>query len=127
MSFWITEVKCKECSFTWGEQGGVIGTRSMYVGVDECPQCKATVDFKEYTGNPAPGSEKTEFDVILVSVKNDRRVGTIRALREMTGLSLNECLDMINKVPTTVISAIDKEECGRWKNAFDDVANLEIK
>jgi large subunit ribosomal protein L7/L12 len=52
--------------------------------------------------------EKTEFDVILESYPADKKMGVLKAVREITGLGLMDCKKAVEAVPFTV-----KENTGK--------------
>lgn len=54
-------------------------------------------------------SKITILDVILNDVEPDK-INVIRVIREYTGLSLKEALDLANNTPNVVKQAISKEE-----------------
>ena len=53
--------------------------------------------------------EKTEFDVVLESF-GDNKVAVIKAVREVTGLSLKEAKDAVESAPSTLKEGIAKDE-----------------
>ena len=64
---------------------------------------------------PAAASESTEFKVTLEEVPNDKKIGVIKVVREITGLGLKEAKDMVDGAPKTI-----KETCP--KAEADDIA-----
>jgi len=61
-------------------------------------------------GAPAAAvEEKTEFDVILTAV-GDNKVNVIKAVRELTGLGLKEAKDLVDGAPKPVKEAVAKAE-----------------
>ncbi len=53
--------------------------------------------------------EKTEFDVILTGA-GANKVGTIKIVRELTGLGLKEAKDLVDGAPKTVKEGISKAD-----------------
>jgi large subunit ribosomal protein L7/L12 len=53
--------------------------------------------------------EKTEFDVILTAV-GDNKVNVIKAVRELTGLGLKEAKDLVDGAPKPVKEAVAKAD-----------------
>jgi large subunit ribosomal protein L7/L12 len=47
----------------------------------------------------APAAESTEFKVILESSSDDKKIGVIKAVREITGLGLKEAKDLVEGAP----------------------------
>ena len=64
--------------------------------------------------------EKTEFDVILVSVPADKKIAVIKALREILVLGLLECKQMIEALPKTLKEAISSDDAERIKQTLMD-------
>jgi large subunit ribosomal protein L7/L12 len=60
-------------------------------------------------GPAAVVEEKTEFDVILTAV-GDNKVNVIKAVRELTGLGLKEAKDLVDGAPKPVKEAVAKAE-----------------
>lgn len=57
---------------------------------------------------PAAASESTEFKVTLEEVPNDKKIGVIKAVREITGLGLKEAKDLVDGAPKVL-----KETCAK--------------
>src|SRR5690348_1360000 len=47
----------------------------------------------------APAAESTEFKVILEVSPDDKKIGVIKAVREITGLGLKEAKDLVDGAP----------------------------
>jgi large subunit ribosomal protein L7/L12 len=60
-------------------------------------------------GAAAVAEEQTEFDVILKSA-GANKVGTIKAVREITGLGLKEAKDLVDGAPKPVKEAVSKAD-----------------
>ena len=60
-------------------------------------------------GGAAPAEEKSEFDVVLSAV-GDQKVQVIKAVRSITGLGLKEAKDMVDGAPSTLKEGVKKEE-----------------
>ncbi|MBV8647170.1 50S ribosomal protein L7/L12 [Paludibacterium sp.] len=65
-------------------------------------------------GGAAAAEEKTEFDVILTAI-GDNKVNVIKVVRTITGLGLKEAKDLVDGAPKTVKEAVTKAEA-------DDIA-----
>jgi len=63
----------------------------------------APVQFAAAAGGPAAAAveEKTEFDVILVSV-GDKKIEVLKIVREVTGLGLKEAKDLVDAAPKPI-------------------------
>jgi large subunit ribosomal protein L7/L12 len=74
----------------------------------------------------APVEEQTEFTVILKDA-GANKIGTIKAVREVTSLGLKEAKDLVDGAPKPLKENISKEEAETIKKKFDGVATVEIK
>ena len=75
-------------------------------------------------GAAAPAvEEKTEFDVILVSVPADKKIGAIKVVREITGLGLKEAKDMVDGAPKAVKEGVSKDEAAGIKKKLEDAGS----
>ena len=81
---------------------------------------------------PAAGAaeaaeEKTEFDVVLTSV-GDQKIKVIKVVRELTGLGLKEAKDLVDNAPKTVKEAVGKEDADAMKAKIEEVGgSVEVK
>ena len=75
----------------------------------------------------APVEEKTEFNVVLTGA-GANKVGTIKAVRELTGLGLKEAKDLVDGAPKNVKEAVSKADAdAALKKLIDAGATAEIK
>ena len=71
--------------------------------------------------------EKTEFDVVLMSA-GAGKIKVIKVVRELTGLGLKEAKDAVDGAPTTIKTAVSKEDAEKAKAALEaEGATVEIK
>ena len=71
--------------------------------------------------------EKTEFDVHLTSI-GDKKIGVIKAVREVTSLGLKEAKDLVESAPCVVKEGVSKEEAEEMKAKFEEAgAQAEVK
>lgn len=78
-------------------------------------------------GAAAAEEEKTEFDVILASA-GASKIKVIKVVRELTGLGLKEAKDAVDGAPTTLKTAVAKDEADKMKAALEaEGAVVEIK
>jgi len=78
-------------------------------------------------GAAAAVEEKTEFNVVLLEA-GANKVGTIKAVREITGLGLKEAKDLVDGAPKPVKEAIPKADAeAALKKLIDAGAKAEIK
>ncbi len=74
----------------------------------------------------APVEEQTEFTVILKDA-GANKIGTIKAVREVTALGLKEAKDLVDGAPKPLKENISKEEAETIKKKFEGVATVEVK
>ena len=70
--------------------------------------------------------EQTEFTVVLKDA-GANKIGTIKAVREVTSLGLKEAKDLVDGAPKPLKENISKEEAETIKKKFEGVATVEIK
>jgi large subunit ribosomal protein L7/L12 len=59
---------------------------------------------------PEAAAESTEFQVTLESVPADKKIGVIKAVREVTGLGLKEAKDIVEGAPKVLKESAPKAE-----------------
>ena len=78
-------------------------------------------------GAEAAAEEKTEFDVVLVSM-GDKKINVIKEVRAITSLGLKEAKDLVEGAPNTVKEAVGKEEAEEIKGKLEAAgATVELK
>ena len=78
-------------------------------------------------GAAAAEEEKTEFDVELTSV-GDQKIKVIKVVREITGLGLKEAKELVDGAPKMVKEALPKEEAEALKAKLEEVgATVTVK
>ena len=71
--------------------------------------------------------EKTEFDVILTGA-GANKVGTIKIVRELTGLGLKEAKDLVDGAPKAVKEGVSKADADAAKKKLEEAgAKAELK
>jgi large subunit ribosomal protein L7/L12 len=81
-------------------------------------------------GAAAPAAEaKTTFDVILVSAPADKKIATIKAVREVkAGLGLAEAKALVEGAPKTVLEGAPKADADEAKKKLEAAgAKVEVK
>ena len=72
---------------------------------------------------PADGAgqaeEKSEFNVELTSV-GEKKIGVIKAIREITSVGLKEAKDMADGAPSVIKEAIGKDEAEEVKKKLEE-------
>ncbi len=72
--------------------------------------------------------EKTEFDVVLTGFAADKKMPTIKAVKDLTGLGLGEAKAAVEGAPTTLKEAVAKDEAEAMKAKLEEVgATIELK
>lgn len=75
----------------------------------------------------AAAEEKTEFDVILAGV-GDNKVNVIKAVRAITALGLKEAKDLVDGAPKPVKEGVSKAEADSIKKQLEEAgAKVEVK
>lgn len=68
---------------------------------------------------PAATEEKTSFNVVLTAV-GEQKINVIKAVREITGLGLKECKDLVEAAPKAVKEGLKKEEAEEVKKKLEE-------
>ena len=75
----------------------------------------------------AAAAEKTSFDVILKSA-GQAKLGVIKAVKDLTGLSLGDAKALVDAAPKAVKEGVSKEEAESIKAALEEAgAEVELK
>lgn len=86
------------------------------------------VAISQLSEQAAPAEEKTSFDVVLSAISADKKIQTIKVLRELTSLGLKEAKQLVEGVPKPVKTDILKEEAETIKTKLEAVgATVEVK
>ncbi len=80
-------------------------------------------------GAAAPAvEEKSEFDVVLASYDAAKKMGIIKAVKEMLGLGLKEAKELVDGAPKTLKEAVAKEDAEKIKTDLEALgAVVELK
>ena len=80
-------------------------------------------------GAAAPAAAKDTFDVILVSAPADKKIATIKAVREVkAGLGLAEAKALVEGAPKPVLEGANKADSDAAKKKLEEAgAKVEIK
>ena len=70
-------------------------------------------------GGEAAAEEKTDFDVILEGV-GDNKIAVIKVVREITGLGLKEAKAAVEDAPTPVAEGVNKERADELKAKLEE-------
>lgn len=78
-------------------------------------------------GGAAAAEEKTEFDVVLASF-GDKKMGVIKAVKDVLGLGLKEAKEVVEGAPKTLKEGVSKAEAEELKAKLEEAgATIEIK
>ena len=78
-------------------------------------------------GGAEAAAEKTEFDVIVASV-GDNKVSVIKAVRAITSLGLKEAKDLVDGAPKAIKEGVTKAEADDFKKQLEEAgATIEVK
>ena len=75
----------------------------------------------------APAEEKTEFDVVLAGV-GDQKIKVIKEIRAITSLGLKEAKELVESAPQPIKEGVSKEEAEEIKEKIEAVGgSVELK
>ena len=75
----------------------------------------------------APAEVKDEFTVVLAAA-GDKKINVIKAVREITGLGLQEAKDLVEGAPTPVKEGVPKADADKLKAKLEaEGAKVELK
>ena len=78
-------------------------------------------------GAAGGAAEKTEFDVVLASA-GASKMGVIKLVKELTGLSLKEAKEIVDGAPKTLKEKASKEDAEAMKAKLEEAgAKVELK
>ncbi|MFO0835667.1 MAG: 50S ribosomal protein L7/L12 [Phycisphaerales bacterium] len=78
-------------------------------------------------GGAAKAEEKSSFDVILKGVDAAKKIGVIKAVREVTGLGLAEAKAFVDAPGKPVKQGLDKAEAEKLKKSLEEAgATIEL-
>ena len=78
-------------------------------------------------GPVAAVEEKDDFTVMLTGI-GEKKVGVIKAVREITGLGLKEAKDLVEGAPQAVKEGVNKAEAEELKKKLEEAgASVELK
>jgi large subunit ribosomal protein L7/L12 len=73
-------------------------------------------------------AEKEEWNVILASVPNDKKMAVIKTVREVLGLGLKESKDLVEAAPKMIKEAVSKADADDLNNKMTAAgAVIEVK
>jgi large subunit ribosomal protein L7/L12 len=63
---------------------------------------------------------KTEFDVILESVPDDKKISVLKVVRGLTGLGLKEAKDLVEAAPKAIREGVPKDAAEDAKKQIEE-------
>lgn len=79
-------------------------------------------------GEAAVVEEQTEFNVIMKSFSEDKKINVIKVIRAITNLGLKEAKDLVEAVPAVVKEGASKADAEAIKKQLEEAgAQAEIK
>jgi len=79
-------------------------------------------------GAAGGADEQTEFDVVLKSFEDAKKIAVIKAVKDTLGLGLKEAKDMVEGAPQKVKEGVSKEEAKTIKEKLEAAgAVVEVK
>ena len=78
-------------------------------------------------GDAGAAAEQSEFNVVLTGF-GDKKVGVIKAVREITGLGLKEAKDLVEGAPQPVKEGVEKAEAEEIQKKLEEAGgSVELK
>ena len=109
------------------EVKGLIEILEEELGVEASAPMMAMPMAGAAAGGGEPAEEKTEFDVILKEM-GQQKINVIKAVRAATGLGLKEAKDLVEGAPSEIKTALPKDEAEALKKTLEEAgATVEIK
>lgn len=68
---------------------------------------------------PSAAAEATDFQITLVEAPNDKKIGIIKIVREITGLGLKEAKELVDTAPKVVKETAPKAEAEEIKKKLE--------
>jgi large subunit ribosomal protein L7/L12 len=79
-------------------------------------------------GGGQESEEKTEFDVILKSFEDTKKISVIKEIRAITGLGLKEAKDLVEAGGKTVKEGVSKDDAKKIKEQIEAAGGVvEVK
>ena len=109
------------------ELSELITEREEKFGVSAAAAAVAVAAPGGAAGGAEGGAEKTEFDVIVASI-GDNKVSVIKAVRAITSLGLKEAKDLVDSAPKAIKEGVSKAEAEDFKKQLEEAgATVEVK
>ena len=78
-------------------------------------------------GDAAAEDDQSEFDVMLTAA-GDKKIGVIKAVRELTGAGLKDAKEMVDGAPSAILEKASKEDAEKAKALIEEAGgSVELK
>jgi large subunit ribosomal protein L7/L12 len=106
----------------------VVELADLVKQLEEAWGVSASAPVAVVAGAAAPAAEeKTSFDVILADA-GASKINVIKAVKELTGLGLNESKALVDGAPKAIKEGVSKEEATKIKTAIETAGGkVEVK
>jgi large subunit ribosomal protein L7/L12 len=81
----------------------------------KCPNCKSPIDDNATICEWCDYHLRSEFNIILISFNESKKIPVIKEVRGVTGLGLKEALDLVEGAPKLLKKTTSKEEAAKIK------------
>jgi large subunit ribosomal protein L7/L12 len=71
-------------------------------------------------------AEKTEFDVVIESYGDGKKIGVIKVVRAATSLGLKEAKDLVEATPAKVKEGLSKEDADKLKKELEEAGAVVV-
>ena len=95
-------------------------------GVKAAPAMGVAMAAAPSAGGAAVATEeKTEFTVVLKGLTDPaKKISVIKVVRELTGLGLKECKDLVEGIPKTVKENVDKKTADEMNKKLTEAGGV---
>ena len=95
-------------------------------GVKAAPAMGVAMASAPSAGGAAVATEeKTEFTVVLKGLTDPaKKISVIKVVRELTGLGLKECKDLVEGIPKTVKENVDKKTADEMNKKLTEAGGV---
>ena len=78
-------------------------------------------------GDAAAEDDQSEFDVMLTAA-GDKKIGVIKAVRELTGAGLKDAKEMVDGAPSAILEKASKADAEKAKALIEEAGgSVELK
>ena len=96
-------------------------------GIEPAAAAVAVAAGPAAAGAAPAAEEKTEFDVVLTGF-GDKKMGVIKAVKDVLGLGLKEAKELVDGAPSTLKEGMPKADAEALKKTLEEAgAEIELK